>query len=335
MIFLPRERGIAMSSNPTNKKLAEKIKYLELKLAAYEKGATPQPISEEFRRLANRSRDMIYRYDLTTHRFLFVNKTAFEFYGIDAEGGREVTTKSVLLSIHPEDRDKVKKAQKESLAPGNTGGEMEYRQIRPDGSLHWMHDRWIIITDETGNPVTIEGIVRDITERNRLVEEMREMSFRDQMTELYNRRGFTTLTEQQLKAANRAKRPMRLTFIDLDGLKWINDTLGHEEGDKALVDTANVLRQTFRESDIIARTGGDEFAVLSIDATDVNPEAFSKRLQQSIDEYNKKESRPYKLALSWGTAVYDPESPMSLDKLMSSADERMYAQKKAKSIRRI
>jgi len=178
-------------------------------------------------------------------------------------------------------------------------------------------------------------VVQDITDRKRLEEEMREMSFRDQLTELYNRRGFTTLTEQQLKAANRAKRPMRLTFIDCDGLKWINDTLGHEEGDKALVDTANVLRQTFRESDIIARLGGDEFAVLSIDATDMNPETFSKRLQQSIDEYNEKESRPYKLAMSWGTAIYDPESPMSLDKLMSSADELMYAQKKSKSSRRV
>ena len=111
-----------MSSNPADKKLATKIKDRELKLAAYEKGAAPQLISEEFRRLANRSRDIIYRYDLTTHQFLFFNKTFLEFYGIDAESGREVTTKSVLLSIYPEDRDKVKKAQKKSLAPGSTGG---------------------------------------------------------------------------------------------------------------------------------------------------------------------------------------------------------------------
>jgi len=162
-----------MSSNPADKKLATKIKDLELKLAAYEKGAAPQLISEEFRRLANRSRDMIWRYDLTTRQFVFVNNTFREFYGIDAEGGREVTTKSVLLSIYPEDRDKVKKAQKESLAPGNTSGEVEYHLIRPDGSLHWMHDRWIVITDETGNPVTIEGIIRDNTEHKRLEEEQR------------------------------------------------------------------------------------------------------------------------------------------------------------------
>jgi diguanylate cyclase (GGDEF)-like protein len=173
------------------------------------------------------------------------------------------------------------------------------------------------------------------TDRKRMEEEIREMSLRDQMTDLYNRRGFITLAEQQIRAANRAKRPMLLTFIDLDGLKGINDTLGHEEGDRALIDAANVLRQTFRESDVIARLGGDEFAVLSIDATDMNPEDLSKRLQENINAGNAKETRPYRLAMSWGTVVYDPGYPLSLDELMSSADERMYAQKKVKSNRRI
>jgi diguanylate cyclase (GGDEF)-like protein/PAS domain S-box-containing protein len=173
------------------------------------------------------------------------------------------------------------------------------------------------------------------SDRKRMEEEIRDMSLRDQMTELYNRRGFITLAEQQIRAANRAKRSMLLTFIDCDGLKGINDTLGHEEGDRALIDTANVLRQTFRESDVIARLGGDEFAVLSIDAADMNPEDFPKRLQQNIDAGNTKEARPYKLAMSWGMAVYDPGSPLSLDELMSSADERMYAQKKTKPNRRI
>jgi len=173
------------------------------------------------------------------------------------------------------------------------------------------------------------------TDRKRMEEEIREMSLRDQMTDLYNRRGFITLAEQQIRAADRAKRPMLLTFIDLDGLKGINDTLGHEEGDRALIDAANVLRQTFRESDVIARLGGDEFAVLSIDAADMNPEDLSKRLQENIDAGNAKETRPYKMAMSWGTVVYDPGFPLSFDELMSLADERMYAQKKVKSNRRI
>jgi diguanylate cyclase (GGDEF)-like protein len=177
--------------------------------------------------------------------------------------------------------------------------------------------------------------MRNITERKRMEAEMREMSLRDLLTDLYNRRGFITLAEQQIRAADRTRRAMLLMFIDCDGLKWINDTLGHKEGDKALIETANVLRQTFRKSDIIARLGGDEFAVLAIDAASyINPEDFPKRLQQNIDAGNAKEARLYKLAMSWGTTVYDPGSPLSLDELMSSADKRMYAQKMGKSNRR-
>ena len=160
------------------------------------------------------------------------------------------------------------------------------------------------------------------------------MSFRDPLTELYNRRGFTTLAEQQLKAAARNKKPLCLLFLDVDDMKRINDTLGHEAGDKALVETADVLRKAFRESDIIARIGGDEFALLAADIKELNPEVFAARLQQHIDELNAKKSPKHKLAISWGTVLYDPQFPVPLNKLMSSADGLMYAQKKAKSKKR-
>jgi diguanylate cyclase (GGDEF)-like protein len=237
---------------------------------------------------------------------------------------------------------------------------VEKRYIRKDGEIIWVDitvsplwkpgeapERHVVVVQditerkrmETVSPLWKPGeapernivVVQDITERKRMEEEIREMSLRDGLTGLYNRRGFVTLAEQQLKAASRTKRQTQLTFTDVDGLKWINDNLGHEEGDKALIDTANILRQTFRESDIIARLGGDEFAILAIDITELNPEAFAKRLQQNIDECNAKQSRQYKLAMSWGAASYDPESPLSLDQLMSSADELMYTHKKSKS----
>jgi diguanylate cyclase (GGDEF)-like protein/PAS domain S-box-containing protein len=173
--------------------------------------------------------------------------------------------------------------------------------------------------------------VSDITERKRMEEEIREMSLHDPLTELYNRRGFFAIAEQEIKTANRARKKLHLTFIDCDGLKWINDNLGHEEGDRVLTVTADILRRTFRESDVIARVGGDEFAVLSIYTTDIDQEVFSRRLQQHIDEYNEDGARRYKLAMSWGTSVYDPEFPIAFDELMAAADELMYANKKGKA----
>ena len=198
------------------------------------------------------------------------------------------------------------------------------------GGMRWIQTDKIPYRDHEGRIVGVIGFGVDITERKKMEEEIRELSFRDPLTALYNRRGFITLAEQQLKAAPRVQRKMLLAFLDVDNLKRINDTLGHEAGDKVLIDAADVLRRTFRESDIIARVGGDEFAVLAIEMTDLNPELLPKRLQHTIDACNADESKPYRLSLSWGMTVYEPETTHSLDQLMSAADTLMYAQKKAK-----
>ena len=116
----------------------------------------------------------------------------------------------------------------------------------------------------------------------------------------------------------------------MDGLKRINDTLGHEEGDKALIETVNVLKETFRTSDIIARLGGDEFAVLAIDTDEVNSGIFTARLRQLIDIRNNQENRRYNLSISMGCAYYDPENPCSIDDLIGHADKLMYEQKRKK-----
>ena len=166
--------------------------------------------------------------------------------------------------------------------------------------------------------------------REKLEEELLSLSITDPLTGLHNRRGFLFLVEQQLKLAERNKSGMVLFFADLDGLKWINDTLGHEEGDKALIEATTVLKETFRASDIIARLGGDEYSVLTADITEENSEAFTARLQSLIDTRNKKENRRYRLSIRVGCSYYDPENPCSLDELMASADKLMYEQKNIK-----
>ena len=173
----------------------------------------------------------------------------------------------------------------------------------------------------------------DITERKRTDEEIRMLAISDTLTELYNRRGFITLAEQQIKRANRINKPLMLFFIDIDDLKVVNDNLGHEEGDRLLISSANILKQTFRKSDITARIGGDEFAVLVSDAAE-GSEIVLNRLEDRIDSHNALSDRQYHISMSVGIAVYDPANPCSLDDLMSRADQLMYMQKKEKASRK-
>jgi diguanylate cyclase (GGDEF)-like protein len=167
---------------------------------------------------------------------------------------------------------------------------------------------------------------------HRAEETLRVISLTDDLTGLYNRRRFFVLTEQYLKVALRNKKRLSLLFIDMDDLKWINDNCGHNEGDQALVEFAKILKQSFRESDIIARIGGDEFVVLFVSA-DENTERLLDRLHENLKEYNDQRSRRYPLSISVGTAQFDPESPVSIDELLSKADASMYAQKRKKQKR--
>ena len=166
--------------------------------------------------------------------------------------------------------------------------------------------------------------------REKLEEELLSLSVNDPLTGLHNRRGFLSLAEQQLKVSDRNKRGVQLYFADLDGLKWINDTLGHGEGDKALIEAATVFKDTFRTSDIVARLGGDEYAVFAIDITENDPEIFTDRLQFLIDTRNKQENRKYRLSISVGYSYYNPENPCTLDELIARADKLMYQQKQIK-----
>ncbi len=155
------------------------------------------------------------------------------------------------------------------------------------------------------------------------------LSLLDELTGLYNRRRFFILTEQYLKVAVRTKKRLLLLFIDMDNLKWINDHYGHKTGDQALIDLANILRKSFRESDIVARIGGDEFVVLS-ESTGSSSDILTTRLFENIGDHNARSSRPYKLSVSVGTAQFDPNAPISIDELLSKADASMYSSKRTK-----
>lgn len=165
--------------------------------------------------------------------------------------------------------------------------------------------------------------------RNRQKEGIRHTALTDPLTGLYNRRGFSLVVDQQLLLARREHKYPVLLFLDIDDFKQINDTHGHSEGDEALRRVARVLKAAFRESDVCARFGGDEFAVLAITADAKAADILVAKFKEKLRQENEKESRPYQLSLSHGVTVFDPRNPCVLEELLRRADQAMYRSKRA------
>ena len=164
-----------------------------------------------------------------------------------------------------------------------------------------------------------------------LEKKLRILTIKDDLTNLYNRRGLIELSKQQMKIAKRQKIPVSLLFADIDNFKKINDTFGHKEGDSILIETARILNETYRETDIITRIGGDEFAVLLMGASENDVDVIKSRLQENIDESNKKNNK-HKLSLSIGIATSHPELINDIEHLLTQADKLMYEQKNSKKM---
>jgi diguanylate cyclase (GGDEF)-like protein len=175
--------------------------------------------------------------------------------------------------------------------------------------------------------------LRYAIERHRLQRNLQNLSLIDDLTGLYNRRGFLALAEQHLRMIQR-KGAALLIYVDLDDLKFINDSYGHLEGNRALIVAANLLRTCFRQSDILARLGGDEFCVLMTDAGEDSAQQVRKRLHERAEFINSLSSWRFRLSMSVGTADVPVVHQPSLDQLLRIADRDMYEEKKNKQLRR-
>ncbi len=131
-----------------------------------------QVLSEDFQSLADRSQDAIYRLDIESQTFSFFNRRFLDLYSLEENGVKTLSAKGSLLRIHPDDREPLRKERERSLGTGSTGGENEYRHVSPDGTVRWMHDKWTVIRDHEGQPVAIEGFIRDDTRRKQAEDEL-------------------------------------------------------------------------------------------------------------------------------------------------------------------
>jgi diguanylate cyclase (GGDEF)-like protein len=167
----------------------------------------------------------------------------------------------------------------------------------------------------------------ELKESNR---QLSDLSLTDELTGLYNRRGFISLASQQLSLTRQMGKKALLIFGDLDGLKRINDNFGHGEGDFAIKAAGGILRRVFRTMDVIARMGGDEFTVFASDTNDKGISFFEKRVTELLAELNSASGKPYSLSISLGCSECEPDSAMSLEDHLRRADAMLYSRKIAR-----
>ncbi len=241
----------------------------------------------------------------------------------------ELLGRRVFDFVHPEDFPRVFDIFAQGLQNADRLYSAEFRVRHKDG--YWLTIESIgkLCPPEMGGLGVVVNS-RDVTERKKMEERLRSLSITDDLTGLYNRRGFLTFADHHIKAAERRKEQSLLILIDVDGLKQINDAFGHNIGDQALIDTATVIKQTFRNSDVTARVSGDEFVALTSDTDGKGAESIKKRLYENVDAHNAKGMRPYKLSMSLGIATHNPSTSGSIDRLLLKADELMYAEKNKK-----
>ncbi|NJD56420.1 MAG: diguanylate cyclase [Nitrospirae bacterium] len=276
-----------------------------------------------YRSLVESTQDSIYLID-ADHRYLFMNQMHARRMGLRPD----------QFLGHP---------YSEFHTPEETLTFVENvdRVFRTGESLQHEHrskrdDRYFLQTlspakDQSGKVIAVTVVSKDITVRKHMEEELRALSLTDQLTGLYNRRGFLTLMDQYFKIANRLKNKLSILYADLDNLKGINDTFGHQEGDRVLTEAADVLRDTFRESDVVARIGGDEFVVMPAVMGNATLESVAERLDRNIAAVNALPGRKHRLSISYGIAFYDPEHPCTAEDLLDQGDRLMYEHKKRKT----
>lgn len=306
------------------KGLAARVEELNMVLAERERAAESLRASESRNRhLVEHSLGLICTQDLAG-MLLSVNPAAARFLGYQLD---EMVGRNLIEFIAPSHQHLFPLYLKRIKEKSTDSGLL--RILTKSGAERiWQYDN--LRYEEAGHAPYVLGHAQDVTEIKEAEEMMRNLSLTDELTGLYNQRGFLALAEQQLRTARRTGQACSILYADMDGLKQINDTHGHQEGSQAIQQLAEILKSSFRENDIVARLGGDEFAIFLTDTTPGNIKIPLARLQKLLLKYNMRELHTYRLSLSVGAVCFDPLDGPSITDLLKKADQAMYENKKRK-----
>ena len=268
--------------------------------------------------------NVVWSISLVGNELVYLNPAAERLYG------RPVAhffadPKLWLSIVHEDDRQRVRESLGQLLA--HKALALEYRIVRPDGSVRWLEDRARVIDGPDGTPVRIDGVASDISERRLHTERMAHQANHDALTGLPNRGLLNDRVAQALAQARRDDQHVALLFLDLDGFKFINDSFGHSFGDGLLCSVAARLATFVRESDTIARLGGDEFVILLPHLHHAEGALqVAAKVRDSFLTPLLQEGRELHMSASIGISIF-PQDGDSCDSLLKHADVAMYRAK--------
>lgn len=225
-------------------------------------------------------------------------------------------------------------AEREKILAALHAGKGKARHVEAclthkNGAKMWISTNAYVRLDEQGHSVGVEGIARNISERKQLEEKLTDFARIDDLTQVYNRRYFYEEAEKQLMLAHRYQRSVVILMLDLDRFKQVNDTYGHRTGDEVLKHFALICRECIRETDIIGRTGGEEFAILMPETEQESAFLLAERIRASVASSALTVNEfTVSYSVSIGVAVKDSEK-IHIDDLLSHADKALYAAKEA------
>jgi len=282
--------------------------------------------------------DQIYFKDAKS-RFVRISRAQASRWGLDDP--LDAVGKTDFDFFAEEHAQKAFADEQRLLQTGEQLAGIEERETWADGREAWVSTTKVPLRDRSGQIVGLFGISRDITGKKlaelRLAEQaaqlaeqahtLEELTLLDELTGLNNRRGLQTVGEQALYGARRAGMPVAILFIDIDGLKQINDTLGHAAGDDALRTIASVIQSSVCRGDVAARIGGDEFCVLLLNQVGEDLERVLTQITAGAQAARAERSLPFELSATVGACEIDARMPGSLAQLLERADGLMYEQK--------